>query len=82
MASRTTPVARLMPPQRIADSDLLAPLVISYADTARLLGRVSIRTVERLVERGELVSIGSQKLRRILYESILEYLERHRNEVP
>jgi excisionase family DNA binding protein len=75
----TKPVLRLLPPQRVADAEQIAPLCYSMKDTARLLS-CSKRTVERLCYRGELESIGTGKLRRVLYESIVAYLNRNRNE--
>jgi Helix-turn-helix domain len=73
---------RLIPPQRVADGEQVAPLVYSVRDTGRLLGGMSMRTVERLIARGELDSIGHYKLRRVTYSSIVAYIERNRNEAP
>ena len=75
----TTPVLRLLPPQRVAGSDQVAPLQYSITDTARLLG-FSRRTVERLIACGELDSVGRGKLRRVPYDSIAAYQTRHRND--
>lgn len=77
--STATPIIRLLPPQRVADSDQIAPLQYTIADTARLLS-VSRRTVERLIEKGELATVGTGKLKRIPYDSIVSYLNRHRND--
>jgi excisionase family DNA binding protein len=71
-------IFRLLPPQRVANSDQVAPLQYTIADTARLLS-VSRRTVERLIERGELATVGQGKLKRVPYDSIIAYLNRHRN---
>lgn len=68
-------------PQRVTESQQVTPLVYSMRDTARLLGGMSMRTVDRLIARGELVSIGQRKLRRVTYASILAYIDRNRNEV-
>jgi excisionase family DNA binding protein len=74
-----TPILRLLPPQRVADSEQIAPLQYTIADTARLLS-VSIRTVKRLIEKGELATVGQGRLKRIPYDSIVAYLNRHRND--
>ena len=70
---------RFLPPQRVADSDQIAPLQFKINDTARLLS-VSRRTVERLIEDGELSTIGTGKLKRIPYDSIVAYQNRHRSD--
>lgn len=75
----STPILRLITPQRVADSEYVAPLQYSIKDTARLLA-VSRRTVERLIERGELATVGTGKLKRVPYDSIVAYQNRHRNE--
>jgi excisionase family DNA binding protein len=41
---------------------------------------VSRRTVERLIEQGELATVGRGKLKRIPYDSILAYQNRHRSD--
>jgi excisionase family DNA binding protein len=79
LMSTAMPVLRLLPPQRVADSDLVAPLQYTIADTARLLA-VSRRTVERLIARGELATVGTGRLKRVPYDSIVAYLNRQRNE--
>jgi excisionase family DNA binding protein len=77
---KTKPVRlHLLPPQKVADSDQIAPLQYRIGDTARLLS-VSRRTVERLIERGELATVGEGKLKRVPYDSIVAYQNRHRNE--
>jgi excisionase family DNA binding protein len=73
------PIFRLLPPQKVAGGEQIAPLQYTIADTARLLSH-SRRTVERLIERGELESVGTGRLRRVPYDTILAYLHRHRNE--
>lgn len=73
------PILRLLPPQKVADSDLVAPLQYKITDTARLLA-VSRRTIERLIERGELATVGQGKLRRVPFDSIVAYQNRHRSE--
>ena len=73
------PILRLLPPQRVAGSDQVAPLQYSITDTARLLD-FSRRTVERLIERGELATVGTGKLKRVPYDSIVAYQNRHRND--
>lgn len=52
------------------------PLLVTYAEAAQLLGRVSVRHVERLVAAGKLKAVGRSRARRILYTSILAYVER------
>jgi len=74
-----TPILRLLPPQRVAGSDQVAPLQFSITDTARLHG-FSRRTVERLIANGELASVGRGKLRRVPFDSIAAYQARHRND--
>jgi excisionase family DNA binding protein len=71
---------RLLPPQKVADSDQVAPIQYKIEDTARLLS-VSRRTIERLIERGELATVGASKLKRIPYDSILAYQNRNRSDV-
>ncbi len=74
-----TPIIRLLPPQRVAESNQIAPLQYSIRDTARLLS-VSRRTVERLIVAGELATVGTGKLKRVPYDSIVAYQSRNRNE--
>ncbi len=78
MPSRT-PILHLLPPQRVAGSEQVAPLQYSIVDTARLLA-MSRRTVERLIMRGELATVGQGKLKRVPYDSIVAYQNRHRND--
>jgi excisionase family DNA binding protein len=77
--NEATPILRLLPPQRVAGSDQVAPLQYTIQDTARLLA-VSKRTVERLIERGELATVGRGKLKRVPYDSIVAYQNRYRND--
>ncbi len=51
------------------------PLVITYEEAAELLGRVSVRHVERLVAARKLRAVGSGRARRIVYASLLRYIE-------
>lgn len=75
-----TPILRMLPQQRVADSDQVAPLQYKIEDAARLLA-VSRATILRLIARGELASVGQGKLKRVPYDSIVAYQNRHRNEV-
>lgn len=70
---------RLLPPQRVADSEQVAPLQYKIEDTARLLA-LSRSTVDRLINRGELDTTGCGRLKRVTYASIIAYLDRHRND--
>lgn len=70
---------RLVPPQRVADNEQVAPIQYRIPETARLLS-FSRRTVERLIERGELATVGRGRLKRIPYDSIVAYQNRHRND--
>lgn len=56
----------------------LEPLQVSKADAAKLLD-YSIRTIERLVERGELTQIGSGRLARFDLADLRAYQDRNRN---
>jgi excisionase family DNA binding protein len=76
--NQSTSILRLLPPQRVAGTDQVAPLQYTINDTARLLA-VSRRTIERLIARGELASVGSGKLKRVPYDAIVAYQLRHRN---
>lgn len=53
------------------------PLQVTLAEAGRLLA-YDIRTVYRLIARGELSTIGRGHLRRISMQSLREYQERHR----
>jgi excisionase family DNA binding protein len=76
---QATPILRLLPPQRVAGSDQVAPIQYTIQDTARLLA-LSKRTVERLIERGELATVWRGKLKRVPYDSIVAYQNRYRND--
>jgi excisionase family DNA binding protein len=76
--SRKTPF-RLLPPERVADTNQIIPLQLKKRDAARLLG-YSVSTIERLLRAGELESTGRGKLLRIPYASILAYIARNTNE--
>lgn len=61
------------------------PLLVTYERAAQILGGeglngngkpVTVRHVERLVAAGELKAVGQSKARRIVYQSLLEYIER------
>lgn len=52
------------------------PLLVSYLEAARLLGGVSTRHIERLVKAGQLRAVGQGRARRVLYQSILDYITR------
>jgi excisionase family DNA binding protein len=77
--TNATPILRLLPPQKVADSEQIAPLQYTIADTARLLS-VSIRTVKRLIAKGELATVGQGRLKRVPFDSIMAYQNRNRNE--
>jgi excisionase family DNA binding protein len=77
--NEATPILRLLPPQRVAGSDQVAPLQYTIQDTARLLA-VSKRTVERLIQRGKLATVGRGKLKRVPYDAIVAYQNRYRND--
>lgn len=62
-----------------------APLLVTYEEAARVLGGhgpdgkpkpVSVRHVERLVKAKKLRAVGHSKARRIVYASILAYVEK------
>ncbi len=53
-------------------------LLVTYEKAAEIIGGdkpVSVRHVERLVAAGKLRSIGSGQARRIVYNSIISYIE-------
>lgn len=56
------------------------PLLITYAEAAEHLGGskkpVSVRHIERLVAARKLRAVGRSRARRIVYASILAYIER------
>lgn len=53
-----------------------APLLVTYLEAARTLGGVSTRHIERLVAARELQAVGRNRARRIVYQSILDYIAR------
>lgn len=53
-----------------------APLLVTYLEAARLLGGVSTRHIERLVAARDLQAVGRGRARRIVYQSILDYIAR------
>jgi excisionase family DNA binding protein len=79
MTKQSTPILRLLPPQKVADGEQVGPLQYRLDDAARLLA-ISRRTIDRLVEKGELATVGQGHLKRIPYDSIVAYLNRHRND--
>ena len=62
--------------KRRKSSEQEAPLVVRYEEAAQMLGGVSVRHVERLVGKRELRRVGANKARRVIYESLLAYIER------
>lgn len=66
-------------PMRVAGGDQVAPLQYTVKDTGRLLA-ISPSTVRRLIDQGELASVGQGKLRRVPYDSIVAYQNRHRSD--
>lgn len=52
------------------------PLLVSYLEAAGILGGVSTRYIVDLVARKKLKAVGKGKARRIVYSSILAYIER------
>jgi hypothetical protein len=56
-----------------------APLIVTYEDAATILGggrSLSTRHIERLVREKKLRKVGKNRARRIVYSSILDYIER------
>ena len=53
-----------------------APLLVKYLEAASILGGVSMRYVEGLVAKKKLKTVGQGKARRILYSSIVTYIEK------
>jgi excisionase family DNA binding protein len=52
------------------------PLLISFQHAADLLGAVSVRHIERLAKARKLRRVGAGRARRIVYSSLLAYIER------
>lgn len=54
-------------------------LLVTFAEAARVLGGdkpVTIRHVERLVAAKQLRAVGKSRARRVVYQSILDYIAR------
>lgn len=64
------PILRLLPPQRVAGSDHVAPIQYTIQDTARPMALFR-RTVQRLIERREPATVARGKLKRVSYNSIV-----------
>jgi len=63
----------------ISDSDepvRLEPLQVTLKEAARLLA-YDLRTIQRLISRGELPSVGAGRLRRIPVQALRDYQQRH-----
>jgi hypothetical protein len=61
---------------------LPAPLIVTYEEAAELLGGrrpLSTRHIERLVLSRDLKKVGKGKARRIVYSSVVDYIERASN---
>lgn len=52
------------------------PLVVSYLEAATVLGGVSTRYIEKLVAAKKLKAVGRGRARRVVYASILVYIEK------
>lgn len=52
-------------------------LLWSLEETARQLGGVSIRSVRRMVERGEILSVHVGRLVRVVPDSVLAFVASH-----
>ncbi len=53
------------------------PLLVTFQRAAEILGQVSVRHIERLVVARKLRRVGVGRARRIIYSSILNYIEDH-----
>jgi excisionase family DNA binding protein len=51
-------------------------LLITYMEAARQLGNVSTRHIQRLVASRQIKAVGRGRARRIVYASIIAYVER------
>ena len=63
--------------QALESSITPIPLLVTYDKAAQMLGGdkpVSLRHVERLVAAGSLRAVGQYRARRIVYQSILDYI--------
>lgn len=54
----------------------LEPLQVTLKEAARLLA-YDLRTIQRLISRGELLSVGEGRLRRIPVQVLRDYQQRH-----
>lgn len=65
---------------RVVPPDAPAPLLVTFEEAAQTLGGpkrpVSTRHVERLVKAKKLRAVGRGRARRIVYASILTYIEK------
>ena len=77
----STPRPETLAPPRVADPELVVPLLYSVRDAGRLLA-YSPYTINRLIDAGELPAVGLGRMRRIPRDAILAYIERNRVEVP
>lgn len=66
---------RTLPPRTQPPSDG-APLLVTFAEAAEKLGGVSVRYVSRLVADRKLKAVGRFRARRVVYQSILDYIAR------
>ena len=54
----------------------LEPFQVTIKEAARLLA-YDLRTIQRLISRGELPSVGAGRLRRIPVQALRDYQQRH-----
>jgi excisionase family DNA binding protein len=54
----------------------LEPFQVTLKEAARLLA-YDLRTIHRLIRRGELPSVGEGRLRRVPVQALREYQQRH-----
>lgn len=54
----------------------LEPFQVTLKEAARLLA-YDLRTIHRLIRRGELPSVGEGRLRRIPVQALRDYQQRH-----
>jgi excisionase family DNA binding protein len=54
----------------------LEPLQVTLKEAARLLA-YDLRTIHRLISRGELSSVGEGRLRRVPVQELRDYQQRH-----
>jgi excisionase family DNA binding protein len=57
------------------------PLQVSIREAARLMA-YDERTIRRLIDRGEIISAGQGRLRRVLMASLRAYQDRTRSRSP